>query len=196
MGWLDKSQETPEVVDMINGFILQGKRIPTEIIIEILSYIDYESLRNSQLVCKRWWILMQSYVWRKKAQMIMGCSLQSIKDIHWSVFYTICSKKPFNRNLLKNHSGEHGVNKHWETFVNGVFTEGGNEWMVENPPVGVPALPDTEPIFQGKSYCFATSYYDCTKQQTIELATEGLSSVLLDKLQPPIMVKTINLAYS
>ena len=183
---LNKPQETPEVVDVDNGLILGGKYIPEELIAEILSYVDHKSLLNSQLVCKRWWILMESYVWRKKAEMIMGCSLQSIKDVPWSVFYTICSKKPFNKNLVKNHSGEYGVKKHWD-----ILSQGGDHWKVENPPVGVPALPDTEPIFQGKPYCFATSYYDCSKQQTIELATEGLSSVLLDKLQPPIVVKTI-----
>ena len=181
---LDEPQETPEDVDINNGFILNGQRIPTELIAKILSYVDHKSLRNSQFVCKRWWILMESYVWKKKAEMIMGCSLQTIKDAPWSVFYTICSKKPFNRNLVKNHSGEYGVDKYWEIL-------GQRGWKVENPPVGVPALPDTEPIFQGKPYCFATTYYDCSKQQTIELAAEGLNSVLLDKFQPPIVVKTI-----
>ena len=98
----------------------------------------------------------------------------------------ICSKRPFKRNLLKNHSGELGVQKHWK-----IVSYEKRRWTVENPPAGVSALPDTEPIFKGNSYCFATSGHNCIKQQIIDLATEGLSSFLLDKFQPPIVVKTI-----
>ena len=173
-------------MDVNNGLILGGKHIPQELITDIFFYVDCESLRNSQHVCKKWWILIDSYVWKKKAEMIMGCSLPLIKDIPGSVLYMICLKRPFNRNLLKNHSGELGVEKHWE-----ILSDEKDSWTVENPPAGVWALPDTEPIFKGNSYCFATSGYDCSKEQTIELATEGLSSFLLDKFQPSIMVKTI-----
>ena len=172
-------------MDVNNGSILGGKHIPQELITNIFFHVDCESLQNSQLVCKKWWILIESYVWKKKAEMIMGCSLPLIKDIPGSVLYMVCSKRPFNRNLLKNHSGELGVEKHWE-----ILSDKKHRWTVENPPAGVRSLPGTE-LTPKENYCFATSGYDCRKQEIIELATEGLSSFLLDEFQPPIVVKTI-----
>jgi len=73
--------------------------------------------------------------------------------------------------------------KHWEI---------GNDialsisWMVEDPPVGVPEMPLTEPIFEGKQICFVS--YNCTKRQLVDLVAEGLHPYILDVLQPPIVV--------
>lgn len=169
-----------------NGLVLSGIYIPEELIAEILCYVDCQSLLNSQLVCRRWKMLMESYVWRKKAEMAYGCLLHSIRDMPWHVYHTICTKKPFERNLLKNHSGEEGL-KHW-----GILRQGGDHWRVENPPVGVPPLPADQPIFEGKQYCFATSYYNCSKQQTVDLTKEGLSAEIMDTVQPPIHVRIEN----
>lgn len=164
-----------------NGLNIVNKYIPEELLSDILLYADHTTLLNCQLVCKRWKVLIQSYVWRKKAEMILKRPMPL--DMPWSVFYAICKKKPFERNLLKNHSGKDGVEKNWR-----VLSQGGDHWRVECPPLGVPLLPVTEPVFEGKQNCFATSYYSCSKEQTVDLLAEGLTSRILDFLQPPIVV--------
>ncbi|XP_012278029.1 F-box only protein 6 isoform X2 [Orussus abietinus] len=164
-----------------NGLIMGQMYIPEELLSEILFYVDPDSLLNCKLVCKRWNVLIQTYIWRKKAEAIVNGPLPLGKDIPWYVYYAICAKKSFERNLLKNHSGQYG-NKHWK-----ILSDGGNCWKVECPPVGVPDLPD-DPVFEKKQHCFVTSYDHCTKEQTVDLIAEGLSSHLLDSLQPPIVV--------
>lgn len=166
-----------------NGLIVGGKYLPKELLAEMFCYVDYESLLNCQLVCKRWKILIQSYVWRKKAESCVGRSLLLGKDVPWDVYYLICKKKPFERNLIKNHSGEHGSQKYWTVHQNG-----GDHWKVENPPVGAPMLPIDATVLEGKQFCFVTSYSDCTKAQIINLELEGLTPYILDNVQPPIWV--------
>ncbi|KZC11002.1 F-box only protein 6 [Dufourea novaeangliae] len=166
-----------------NGLVLADKYLPGELLTQIFIYVDYKSLLNCQLVCKRWEILIRSYVWRKKAELSLGRSLLLSKDVPWQVYYFICKKKPFERNLLKNNCGEHGIQTHWK-----ILEDGGDRWTVENPPQGVPPLPSSEPIFEGKKSCFVTSYHQCLKAQEIDLEHEGLTPYVLDNLQPPIVV--------
>ncbi|XP_076220957.1 F-box only protein 6 isoform X2 [Nomia melanderi] len=166
-----------------NGLVLADKYLPGELLSYIFLYVDYKSLLNCQLVCKRWQILIQSYVWRKRAAFSVGRSVLFTKNVPWHVYYLICKKKPFERNLIKNNSGEHGIKKHWK-----ILEEGGDRWTVENPPLGVPLLPSNEPVFEGKKFCFATSYRKCMKAQTIDLEEEGFTPYVLDELQPPIVV--------
>lgn len=165
-----------------NGLILSGIYVPAELLAVILCYTDYKTLLNCTLVCKQWKMLIQSYIWRKKTEMMLGKSFPRNKDIPWDSFCLMYKKKPFERNLLKNHSGEDGM-KYWE-----ILTQGGDRWKVENPPLGVPHLPSTEPMFQEKHTCFVTSYNCCSKIQDINLVAEGLTPYVLDVLQPPIMV--------
>ncbi|KAG7201956.1 hypothetical protein KM043_004660 [Ampulex compressa] len=165
-----------------NGFILGSVYIPKELLMEIFCYVDYKTLLSCQLVCKHWKILIQSYIWRKRAELTLGQLLPAIKDIPWSNYYMICKKKPFGRNLLKNHSGEYGIKQNWK-----ILRQRGHKWIIENPPVGVPALPAEEPVFEGKQYCFVTSFDECTKMQTIDLEPEGLTPYILDNLQPVIV---------
>ncbi|XP_057318516.1 uncharacterized protein LOC130663360 isoform X1 [Microplitis mediator] len=165
-----------------NQILLINKCIPEELLGELLCYVDYKSLLNCQLVCKRWKELIQKYVWRKKAELNVGHTLQCLSGMPWTAYYKICKKNPFDRNLIKNNSGQEGLDKHWV-----ITRQGGDNWLVESPPSGVPPLPD-DPIFEGKSSCFVTSYHLCKKQQTVDLIDEGLSPVLLDTLQPPIQV--------
>lgn len=166
-----------------NGLILCDKYIPAELLVEIFCNSNLETLLNCQLVCKRWKMLMQSYVWRKRAEITLGKPFPRNEDIPWNVFYFICKKKPFERNLLKNHSGEHGVDRYWQ-----IVTQGGDLWAVESPPQGVPELPLTEPVFEGKQSCFVTSYHFCIKKQQVDLIAEGFTPYVLDVLQPPIEV--------
>lgn len=165
-----------------NGLVICEKYIPSELLAEILCHANLKTVLNCQLVCKRWKMLIQSYVWRKKAELTLGKPFPRYKKIPWEVFYLICKKKPFERNLLKNHSGAN-KKKYWR-----IVREGGDSWKVEEPPVGVPELPPTEPVFEGKQVCFVTSYQSCLKMQLIDLVAEGLHPYVLDVIQPPIMV--------
>ncbi|KAL6436475.1 hypothetical protein ACFW04_004750 [Cataglyphis niger] len=160
-----------------NGLIL-----PAELLAEIFCRAEHGTLLNCQLVCKRWKMMIQSYIWRKKAELALGKPFPRHEGIPWQAFYLISKMKPFERNLLKNHSGEQKM-KYWS-----ILSNGGDRWTIENPPVGVPELPLTEPIFEEKQICFATSYHSCTKKQVVNLVAEGIHPYLLDVLQPPIMV--------
>ncbi|OAD59099.1 F-box only protein 6 [Eufriesea mexicana] len=166
-----------------NGLIVGGKYLPEELLAEIFCYVDCDSLLRCQIVCKLWKVLIQTYVWRKKVEILFGRSLLLNKEVPWYVHYVICKKKPFERNLIQNHSGEYGTQKYWK-----IISEGGDRWKVENPPTNVVPLPNNEPVFEGKQFCFVTSYRSCTKIQIIDLEVEGLTSYVLDNLQPPIVV--------
>ncbi|XP_047365011.1 F-box only protein 44-like [Vespa velutina] len=166
-----------------NGFILGNKYIPEELLAEFLCHVDNKTLLNCQLVCKRWKILIHSYVWRKKAEMTLNRPHTLDTDMPWKAYYMIAKKRPFEKNLIKNHSGEYGVQKYWK-----IFTDGGDHWKVENPPCGVPPIPKNVSVFEKKEYCFVTSYNNCSKMQLIDLEAEGLLSYVLDVLQPTIVV--------
>lgn len=168
--------------DSENGFTINGQYIPEEILAEILLRVDNKTLLQCHLVCKEWNILIRSYVWRKKVEMVLGKLLPFEEDIPWQALYKICEKRPFRKNLVRNHSGEYGVRKHWR-----IIHQGGDRWKVEDSPKGAPPLPN-DPVFEGKQYCFVTSYDICMKQQIIDLASEGLTPELMDSLQPPITV--------
>ncbi|XP_014481183.1 PREDICTED: F-box only protein 44-like [Dinoponera quadriceps] len=166
-----------------NGLVLCDKYIPSELLVEIFCNSNLKTLLNCQLVCQRWKMLIQSYVWPKKVEMTLGKPFPRGKNIPWGVFYLICKKKPFERNLIKNHSGGDGVGRHWQ-----IISQGGDQWAIENPPQGVPELPMTESVFEGKQNCFVTSYHFCFKTQQIDLIDEGFTPYVLDVLQPPIEV--------
>jgi len=166
-----------------HGFTICGRDIPAELPAELLAEIfcrvDLKTLLNCQLVCKRWWIVIQNYIWRKRTELTLGKPIPRREEIPWHAFYLICKRKPFERNLVKNHSGEQEM-KHWE------ICNHSNCWLVENP-VWWPEMPLTEPIFEGKEICFVT-FYNCTKRQLVDLVAEGLHPYVLDVLQPPIVV--------
>lgn len=157
-----------------NGLVVSGKYLPEELLAEIFCHVDYKSLLNCQLVCKRWKILIQTYVWRKKAEISVGRSLVCVKEVPWDIYYLICKKKPFERNLIKNDY------KDWR-----IVMDGGDKWKVEHPPVGVPPLPDEARL---EPFCFVTSYHRCTKSQVVNFEKEGLAPYILDNFQPPILV--------
>lgn len=161
--------------------VLGDKYLPVEVLIEILCHADCQTLMRCQLVCKRWKMLM-NYVWHKKTEQTLGKPFPWTDGMPWSVFYLTCAKKPYERNLVKNHSGAEGTN-HWELICNG-----GDRWMVEEPPVGVPEPPQTESMFKNRKICFTTSFHSCAKKQDIDLIREGIHPYILDTYQPPIVV--------
>ncbi|XP_046751689.1 F-box only protein 6-like [Diprion similis] len=166
-----------------NGLIITDKYLPEELLSEILFYVDPKTMLNCHLVCKRWYSILRTYVWRKKAEAIMGKRLHFDGEFSWFLYYVICNKNPIGKNLLKNHSGKDGRKKFWR-----ILRDGGQQWNVECPPTGVPELPSSEPFFKNEQYCFVTSFRDCTKEQTVNLVSNGLPPKFLDQFQPPIMI--------
>ncbi|KAJ8676940.1 hypothetical protein QAD02_012727 [Eretmocerus hayati] len=161
-----------------NGLIVGGRYIPEEMLIKILTMVDYKTLVQFHLVCKAWRILIDSYVWRNKAKLILGRSLHLKNETSWIVSYFVCTEKIFNRNLIKNNSGRYA-------FENWTLTENSG-WTVENPPAGTPPLEVPESF--GAQHCFVASRYLCAKEQIIDLLQEGFTEYLLDNIQPPIYV--------
>lgn len=166
-----------------NGLILNNQYIPEEVLASVLYHVDHKSLVKCMLVCKRWNYLIRNYVWRKKSETIVGRLLPADDEhLPWSLHYLICKPHgPFERNLVRNHSGSEGLKKHWRIIRNQ-----GNKWSVEEPPVGVPGLPESETLFQEKKICFVTSFDYCSKTQTIDLIKEGLTAHIMDEVQPHI----------
>ncbi|XP_058806093.1 F-box only protein 2-like isoform X2 [Phymastichus coffea] len=153
-----------------------------ELLLKILCNVDHKTLLGCQLVCKHWNFLIKDYVWQKKSELMLRKSLVLDQQTPWTIHYFICDHKPFYKNLIKNHSGENGPNKHWDIIENG-----GNGWSVEHPPQGVRALPK-DPVFEDKYNCFVASFGKCWKEQVINLVKEGFSEYMIDHLQPTIQV--------
>lgn len=164
----------------INGLTIAKNYIPEELLTEILCYLDPKTLLSCQLVCQRWKHQIQRFVWHKKAERTMGHPLFFDQRTPWMAYYSICVKMPFNRNLIKNHSGEKEVILNWRLPpIKDI------RWFIESPPV--PPLPH-DSRFTEKNHCFLTSSGMSWKYQTVDLVKEGFSKYLLDFLQPPIKV--------
>lgn len=171
-----------------NGLMIGNLYIPVELLGNILYFVDHKTLLSCQLVCKCWNELLMTYIWRKKAEKIVKHPLPVDENMHWTLYYSLCAKNPFEKNLIKNHSGKERT-KNWNIIApnrNTMF-ESYENWIVECPPVGVPPLPEV-PVFERDSNCFVTSYFVCSKGQDIDLVNEGLPPYVLDNIQPPIEV--------
>lgn len=166
-----------------NGLVLCDKYLPVEVLMEIFCHADCRTLMSCQLVCKRWRLLM-SQVWHKKTERTLGRPFPWDDEMPWHAYYLACTQKPYERNLVSNHSGSRkDGTKDWV-----VLESGGDHWTVEKPPVGIPEMPQSEPMFKYKQSCFATSYSYCSKVQHINLVAAGIHPYILDKYQPPIEV--------
>ncbi|GLH14089.1 hypothetical protein R5R35_007962 [Gryllus longicercus] len=166
-----------------NGRIIGGENVPEEILSLILSHVDSKSLPNCRLVCQRWKNIIDLDIWRfkleKKVYRQLTNLLHNIRS-PFPIIYRVFKHKSFNRNLIKNPSGEEKL-CHWEILKNG-----GDGWKIEEPPNGADELPFDENF--PTTSCFSTSYIRCTKVQLIDLWAEGLSPIIMDELRPTIYV--------
>lgn len=96
-----------------NGLKLNSIYVPVELIQQILSYADVKTLLNCQQVCKSWNEIIKDYNWRRKAEMKISCKISSKTILKWKDFYLIVVKNLFERNLIRNHSGEEGFS-YWK----------------------------------------------------------------------------------
>lgn len=147
-------------VESTNGLCLNNYYIPEEIIWNILCYVPPKQLLNSALVCKKWCNIIKSdHFW-----MILYSKhyLNKVKHFPWYVYYSFFTTKNYD-NLLKNTHGQNGY-KHWTLVKN--F---GDEFQIENPPIGADPLPANIQDFGGHTGCFATSFYECNKIQVRDI---------------------------
>lgn len=83
--------------------------VPEEILVHILSYVDIKTLVNLRLVCHWWKHLIDNEVWRLKVSREKYRSLKAVDPkwkLPWFVYYRICDKDPFEKNVLKNHCAQ------------------------------------------------------------------------------------------
>uniref|UniRef100_A0A1B6J9E4 F-box domain-containing protein n=1 Tax=Homalodisca liturata TaxID=320908 RepID=A0A1B6J9E4_9HEMI len=209
------SEEYQDIVesDFTNGLIIFGNFLPEEVMSNILHCLSWDDLLNFRLVCHSWKRLIDSFVSYKKikeCKSYKACFAFNVKGFNpeslpFYVYYAI-GKNAFGSNHLKNAfgSGEiphvcqpprrsfgrrraqdlrmcSDVNcprfKHWS-----VLSSQGDGWTVEMVPQGSQPLPEH---LEGSS-CFVTSYGLCSKQQIIKLSECGLSSKIMDEIQPHI----------
>lgn len=153
--------------------------MPEEIIVQILSHVTLDSIPRCLLVCKKWkQIISSPYLWRLKCPQSKKISK---KKLPWYAYYALCCDNFFDKNLLLNNCGQDQLN-HWK-----IKSNGGDGFIVEVPPVGADEVPK-EPEFNGLNSCFATSFQNCSKYQTISFKDNKLHQKIFSDLKPSIYV--------
>ncbi|KAK0404548.1 hypothetical protein QR680_017503 [Steinernema hermaphroditum] len=153
---------------------------------KILLRVDLETLvRGGSLVCRTWnEILGQKSFWVERARLEranLDCfPPSSIKDVPL-VYSKLYYYKPFNRNLIKNHSGQYDF-EGWKIFNRGYS----DRMKVENPPVG--CLPHP---YLDMRHCFVTSFGLSEKTIIIDFEELGVDGFIMDH-RPHITVSEWN----
>ncbi|KAF5295950.1 hypothetical protein FQA39_LY12722 [Lamprigera yunnana] len=163
-----------------NGLILSNTYIPEEVLLHILSFLEPRTILKCSLVCKEWNRLIRSYslwatIYRRRCN-------RKPKKLPWYLYYCYLSTNFFDVNLLKNGNGEQQL-ENWT-----VVEEGGNKFLVEDPPVGADPLNLDVSEFNNKTSCFATSYSRCYKIQNIKLGKSNLFRYILSNYKPHIFL--------
>lgn len=141
--------------ETLNGSNFCNHYLPEEIIFHILSYIPPNQVLNLTLVCKKWCNIIKSHhFW----MYLYNEHLDKAKLLPWYIYYSFFTTKNYS-NLLKNTNGEERF-KFWKIIKN--F---GDEFQIEDPPLGADPLPSNVKDFNGHTSCFATSFYECNKIQ-------------------------------
>ncbi|RZC35562.1 FBA and/or F-box-like domain containing protein [Asbolus verrucosus] len=166
------------IEDTSNGLYFNNFYLPEEVVLIILSYIDPKEVLKASLVCKKWcnliksdpfWFAIYSRVHKKKP-----------KKLPWYVYYCLFASNYFDQNLIKNGNGQDKY-EHWRIVQNG-----GDGFAIEDSPIGADPLSLDIPEFNGRTSCFATSYFECNKLQEISLESSPLMQLILNKFKPHI----------
>lgn len=161
------------------GLFLKDIYVPPEVLSLILSFVDNKTLIKSTRVCKLWNEIIKEHVWKIKAERKFNRKLRKFPNLTYQM---MCIKDPFNKNLIKNPCGAKKFD-HWHLLRNM-----GHKFLVEDIPVYCDPVPDDVKSIHGSESCFATSFGQCMKRQTINLVASGLVETFLDEVQPPIYV--------
>ncbi len=112
----DSEDHSAEILED-NGLILNAVFIPEEVLCNILSFVDAHSLVHScRLVCQIWRNSIDNDVWKSKVRRLTKDKLSSFSKLSmterlrlrlpWLLYYSIFSRDPFEKNLLKNNCGQ------------------------------------------------------------------------------------------
>lgn len=145
---------------------------------DLTKNISPKDVAKCELVCKLWKDKSTS---RTKVEMAMDYKFPKDSPLHMQDYDAISEKKLFNRNLLKNPSGENEFS-HW--WVRDYKQSG---WATESLPKGVTPLPDE---LKNTKFCFLSPTSDTynSKIQNIDLIEEGFTENILDNYRPWIEV--------
>ena len=157
-------------------------------------------------VCRAWKDITTSRSFWKLVCMRNGVDWNAIpeslkeKEAAWMVFYAASKNKILSKNFVQNHSG-HGksafevlnvflfvnfsiptVIENFDNWV--VVRAGGERFVVEAPPMGIPPLP-SDPRYDGlNDSAFVTSFQWCIQKQTIDLWDAGLTPAVMMTMVP------------
>ncbi|KAK8764354.1 hypothetical protein V5799_033042 [Amblyomma americanum] len=153
--------------------------LPEQLIEHVLSFVDQTDLLEScRHTCKLFRDVIDSNgFWKIKClrdgKVIPAYALEELPPRYYQSIYM---GNPYGRNLLRNGHGDapEGEFAGWRVK--------GTDWKYEKAPDGADRLP------LEKQGCFATSYKRCTKQQVIDLVSEGILPVIMDTIKPDIEV--------
>ncbi|KAF5301486.1 hypothetical protein FQR65_LT08789 [Abscondita terminalis] len=176
--FLNEENQLLDTDESDNGLFLSNTYMPEEVLLHILSYVEAEKLLKYSLVCKKWNSIIKSYslwssIYKRKYH-------RKPKKLPWYLYYCYLSSNYFDTNLLKNGNGEDGYNN-WV-----IKEEGGDKFTIENPPIGSDPLNVDVPEFNNHTSCFATSFGNCYKIQTIKLGQSNLFRYILNNYKPHI----------
>ncbi|TKR81055.1 hypothetical protein L596_014994 [Steinernema carpocapsae] len=175
-----------KIRDYFNPIVMQFDitKLPVELLEKVLARVDLETLvRSGFLVSSQWnEILTKKSFWIERAR-LEGADLSCFPPLslevdvpfeYWKLYYY----RAFNRNLIDNHSGQHGF-KDWK-IVNRGYSD---KMKVEHPPVSCEPNPTLE-----TEYCFVTSFRLSEKTIIIDFMELGVSAEILDHYRPHIRV--------
>ncbi|XP_075042915.1 F-box only protein 27 isoform X2 [Mixophyes fleayi] len=150
--------------------------LPDEVLLLIFSFLPARDLiAHCRCVSQRWKYLVDSpSLWRMKCEHERKTEILRAADMcHDFSWQSVCLKKPFSRNLVRNSCGAEQL-QHWHALHRA------DGWAVEN---NYSVLEGAE-----SQTCFVTSFLWCEKTQIVDLLRAGLWEHFLDVHQPIIHV--------
>ncbi|RZF34915.1 hypothetical protein LSTR_LSTR011409 [Laodelphax striatellus] len=167
-------------------------KLPTELLIHILSLVDFRDLvNNCRLVSRKWKEVVDSVALRRKAE--MHCSRKVLnalpngkhnETVHsWQIYYLMLNNV-FARNLLRNNCGQNKM-EYWRPCHTDDI---GTKWKVEEYPEGSDFLPENDDFGAGRC-CFSPSSRYSSKYQIIRLKDFGLTQRIMDQIRPVIRIR-------
>lgn len=162
--------------DFENGYILGQRYIPTEILNQILSYLDPEELLRVSEVCKSWHMIARSHgVWMNK---YARSHKRKPKRVPWFLYYALYTDNYFDVNLLENGDATKGL-QHWD------MNHSHPDYIVEK-------VLHAENLPEHLSNFFATYTHRnipiCCKSQKVNLSKSKFAAVILDYYKPHIYI--------
>ena len=102
-----------------NGFYFNDIYLAKEVVVDILTRLGIEDVKNSRLVCKQWrFIIDDPLFWKRKAKKegINWPHIPLDDSIQWRFYASIYLNQPFGRNLIQNSNGK-GIFKFCFVFL-------------------------------------------------------------------------------